>query len=245
VAEEILQEQVMTDHFQRIYARHADQYEALVAREDYQGNILKALQKIRPLDDLDVVEFGAGTGRLTCLLAPQVKRIRAFDASQHMLDVAAAKLNQMAVGNWQVAVGDNRALPVDDHSADIAIEGWSFGHFCGWYPKTWRDEIGQALAEMARILRPGGTAIILETLGTGRTTPQPPTEELGAFYGWLGRDHNFSSTWIRTDYRFESLAEAEQLARFFFGDELAAQVVVNNWVILPECTGLWWKTMPG
>jgi hypothetical protein len=50
----------------------------------------------------------------------------------------------------------------------------------------------------------------------------------------------FKSTWIRTDYRFASLDEAEALTRFFFGDELAARVVANEWVILPECTGIWW-----
>ena len=34
---------------------------------------------------------------------------------------------------------------------------------------------------------------------------------------------------------------AEQLTRFFFGDEMADEVVRQNWVVLPECTGVWWK----
>ena len=29
--------------------------------------------------------------------------------------------------------------------------------------------------------------------------------------------------------------------RFFFGDELAAQTVREQWQIVPECTGLWWE----
>ena len=52
----------------------------------------------------------------------------------------------------------------------------------------------------------------------------------------------FAATTIRTDYRFESLVEAETLTRFFFGDGLADQVVEKNWRILPEWTGIWWKT---
>jgi ubiquinone/menaquinone biosynthesis C-methylase UbiE len=232
----------MTDHFENIYANHADQYEALVAREDYQGNILKALELIRPLENLDVVEFGAGTGRLTCLLAPVVNSIRAFDASQPMLDIAAAKLKQSGVSNWQVNVADNRSLPVEDASADLAIEGWSFGHFQDWFPDIWRDEAGKAVAEMKRVLRHGGTAILIETLGTGREAPLPPHEGLEAFYAWLEAEHNFAPGFIRTDYQFESLDEAGRLTRFFFGDELADQVVANNWVILPECTGIWWRT---
>ncbi len=233
----------MTDHFQEIYAKHADQYEAMVAREDYQGNILKALERIRPLAGLEVVEFGAGTGRLTLMLAPLVKSIRAFDASQHMLDITIAKLQRSGLNNWHVSVADNRSLPVDDASADLSIEGWSFGHFVGWYPDTWREEIGKAVGEMKRVLRPGGTVIILETLGTGREAPQPPNDALAAYYAWLEVEHDFAPGFLRTDYKFESLEEAERLTRFFFGDELADQVIASNWVILPECTGIWWRNV--
>jgi hypothetical protein len=66
---------------------------------------------------------------------------------------------------------------------------------------------------------------------------------LAEFYAWLEGTHGFQTTNIRTDYQFDSLAEAEQLSRFFFGDELADEVVSKNWVILPECTGVWWKTV--
>jgi ubiquinone/menaquinone biosynthesis C-methylase UbiE len=230
----------MADHFQEIYAKHADKYEALVKREDYQGNILKALREIHPLTGVDVVEFGAGTGRLTLMLAPLVKSLYVFDGSQHMLDVTIDKLNQMDLANWHAEVADNRKIPVEDASADLSIQGWSFGHFASWYPDTWRDEIGKAVGEMKRVLRPGGTAIILETLGTGRETPQAPTEGLVAYYTWLEKEQGFRSTWIRTDYQFESLDEAKALTTFFFGDELASEVVKHNWVILPECTGVWW-----
>lgn len=230
----------MADHFQEIYAKHADKYEALVQREDYQGNILRTLREIRPLTGIDVVEFGAGTGRLTLMLALLVKYIHVFDGSQHMLDVTIGKLNQAGFANWHAQAADNRAIPVASGAAELSIQGWSFGHFCGWYPDTWRAEIGKAVGEMKRVLRPGGTAIILETLGTGREMPQAPTEGLAAYYEWLENEQGFTGTWIRTDYQFESLDEAKSLTTFFFGDELANDVVKHNWVILPECTGVWW-----
>jgi ubiquinone/menaquinone biosynthesis C-methylase UbiE len=230
----------MPDHFQTIYAQHADRYEALVLREDYQGSILQTLNRIHPVAGQDVVEFGAGTGRLTVLLAPLVRSIRAYDGSAHMLAVATGKLQGMGLSNWTTGVADNASLPEPDSSADIAIEGWSFGHCVGWYPESWRDEIGKALAEMRRILRPGGTLILMETMGTGSETPQPPNDGLAACYAWLEGEQGFQHQSIRTDYRFESLAEAESLTRFFFGEEMAAAVLKHNWVILPECTGVWW-----
>ncbi|MFL5800511.1 MAG: class I SAM-dependent methyltransferase [Roseiflexaceae bacterium] len=228
--------------FQTIYAQHADQYDQLVAREDYQDNIIRALSQIRPLAGLDVVELGAGTGRLTMLLAPLARSIRVFDASQHMLDVAAEKLARAGLQNWELAVADNRALPVDDASADLAIAGWTFGHMTEWYPETWRDEIGKALGEMRRALRPGGTAIVLETLGTGRETPKPPVERLAVYYAMLEQDYRFAATWIRTDYRFASAAEAEALTSFFFGVAMPASVTEEGYAIVPECTGIWWLT---
>ncbi len=233
----------MPDH-EKIYNEHADQYELLVSREDYQRNILRALDEIRPLDGLDVVELGAGTGRLTCMLAPVVKSIRAFDASQHMLDVAIAKLGQSGLQNWRVEVADHRNLPVTDQVADVAISGWSICYVVGRHEERWRDELDKALAEMKRVLRPGGTIIILETLGTGYEEPHPP-DDLVAYYAFLEEEEGFSSTWMRTDYRFESLAEAEALTRFFFGQSMADKLVSKDPVILPECTGIWWLSLVG
>ena len=46
-----------------VYQAHADQYERLVRREDYQNNLLAAIEEYCPLAGLDVVELGAGTGR--------------------------------------------------------------------------------------------------------------------------------------------------------------------------------------
>ncbi len=226
--------------FETIYREHALEYDRLVTREDHQGNLLHALKGLCPPAGASVVELGAGTGRITRLLAPHVRFIAAFDRSKAMLDVAAGRLKETSLRNWRLAVGDNRSLPVADGVADVAIAGWSFGHSTGWHPDTWPREIDRAVEQMRRVLRPGGAAIILETLGTGRESPQPPTPALAEYYRLLEDRHGFASRWIRTDYRFESLAEADRLTRFFFGDELADRVRRDKLVVLPECTGLWW-----
>lgn len=233
----------LDDGFERIYREQAAQYEQLVSREDYQEQIEPALRQIRPLEGLEVVELGAGTGRLTRMLARSAAHITAGDISPQMLSVARAGLMSCRYANWQLVVADNRCLPLTARSADLIVAGWSLGHSVGWYPDSWRTEIGRALNEMKRVLRSDGSIIILETLGTNQSTPRPPNAELADYYRWLETEHHFTRTWIRTDYQFTSVDEACDLTGFFFGREMAADVRRKGTSIVPECTGIWWLTL--
>jgi ubiquinone/menaquinone biosynthesis C-methylase UbiE len=233
----------MTDA-REIYQLHAERYDALVSREDHAGNLLKALRELVPFEGTDVVELGAGTGRITALLAPQVRSIQAFDREPAMLAVARRKLKQLGANNWQLELADNTHLPVPDASADLSIAGWSYGHQTVWHPGGWRAPNVAAVGEMRRVLRPGGTAIVIETLGTGHGEPFTPPPELGRYYALLTDELHFEQTWIRTDYRFTSASEGEQLLRFFFGEDLANAFVAAGSTSLEECTGLWWWRKP-
>jgi len=227
----------MSDQQRKIYQNDGDRYEALIAREDYEGNIMKALDEIISVDGLDVYDLGAGTGRLACLLAPRVKSIRAFDASEEMLRVCRQKFEASGLSNWQVDVADHRSIPVADHSADLVVSGWSVAYLYVWYPETWRAELEKWLDEMKRILRPGSFIVLFESLTTGSGTPIK-LEHLKGYYSWLD-ETGFQNKWIRTDMKFESLDEAVELSSFFFGEEFGVKVRQNNWVIVPECTGVW------
>ena len=228
----------------QIYASQAARYERLVAAEDWCGRLLPAIADLVPLAGAQVVEAGAGTGRLTRLLSPCVRQVHAFDRSGHMLQHAREYLLRDCPGNWSLTIADNQDLPLGNTCADIAIAGWSFGHSTVWNEEGWRVEVERAVGEMLRVLRPGGTALILETLGTGSETPQAPTANLGAFYNWLERERGFARRWLRTDYRFGSMQEARELLGFFFGEEFASQAPLSASCVLPECTGIWWRRTP-
>jgi len=226
---------------EEIYKTEGDKYEALIAREDYQGNILKALTEITDLENRLVLDLGAGTGRLTCLLAPIVKHIHTFDISEEMLRVCREKLSKTNLSNWKIDVADHRQLPIDDNSANLVVSGWSVSYLAVWNKETWRAELEKWLTEMKRILTPNSYIVLFESLGTGNDSPIK-LEHLKDFYVWLD-EVGFQNKIIRTDYKFESIQEAEELSRFFFGDELSDKVLKNNWIILPECTGVWWLKM--
>lgn len=225
--------------YNHIYNHQADLYAQLVAHEDYEHNLLPALSAIVPVAGLDVIESGAGTGRLTALLAPHARSFGAFDLSPAMVGEAAHRLR--AAHPIRFAIADHRALPAPDASADLVLSGWSVSALVVNYRETWQAQVAQTLREFARVLRPGGTIIILETKGTGHETPVD-YPNLADYYALL-KTQGFASTWVRTDFKFENKAQAEALTGFFFGEKFAKDSVAQYGVIVPECTGVWWKRL--
>jgi SAM-dependent methyltransferase len=223
----------------QIYQNDAQRYHTLISREDYEGNLLPAILKIDPLTDQDVIELGAGTGRLSCLIAPRVKSLLISDLSLPMLSIAIEKLVQMKLNNWHACLEAHHALPFTPCCADIVIAGWSFCYAAIHAKEDWERMLADALHQVDRILRPKGKLILIESLGTGFERPQAPAI-LQDYLGYLN-ENGFNSTWIRTDYCFKDLTEAQQLTRFFFGDDPMPMWQTDAGVIVPECTGIWWK----
>src|SRR5688572_25285308 len=191
----------MSDQQRKIYQSEGERYEALVSREDYQGNIPSTIDEIIHVDELDIIDLGAGTGRLTLILAPRVKSIHAFDVSAEMLRVCRERLITSGLSNWGVGVADHRNLPVEDHSVDLVVSGWSVSYLAVWNPEQSNQELDKWLLEMRRVLRKDGMIILFESLGTGNKSPIR-LEHVESTYQWLDA-HRFQNKWIRTDYQFE------------------------------------------
>ncbi len=102
------------------------------------GRDLRPARSGRPVDVLDL---GAGTGKLAGTLAAAGHRVVAVDVSEQML----AQLGR-AVPSADVRVGRAEQIPVDDACVDAVTVAQA------WH---WFDE-AEAVAECARVLRPGG-----------------------------------------------------------------------------------------
>jgi len=228
------------DH-KNTYRSEADKYELLISREDYQGNLIREIERIRVLDGLDIVDLGAGTGRLSVLLAPRAASLIALDIAPRMLQLANKKLMNLGLNNYVAAAGDHRALPLSNQIADLVVSGWSICYLADWFPASWKAELDEAFLEIERIVRPGGFILLIETQGTGYSSPHPPPH-LRDYFEYLNRS-GFTFTWIRTDYQFANLNEAVSMTDYFFGEDLAKIAAEKEWVILPECTGLWVKSL--
>jgi ubiquinone/menaquinone biosynthesis C-methylase UbiE len=223
--------------YRDVYTHHADRYDTLVSHEDHQGNLARMLDALALAPALNVVETGAGTGRVTRLLAPRARSIAAFDASPAMIAVAQPTLRQQPHVRFGVATHD--ALPVADACADLAVEAWAFGHALGWNPTAWSDDIVRWVLELERTVRPGGLILLIETMGTGVETPFAGGHSLQPFHTLVTETLGFAHHTIRTDYAFTNVDEAAETLGFFFGDRMASRVRERQWTHVPECTGVY------
>ena len=80
----------MSDHFIEIYQHHGEDYQRLIAAEDVEGNLLRALEEIVDFADARVLDLGSGTGRIPQLLAGGYRRLLAADLYRDMLREQAA-----------------------------------------------------------------------------------------------------------------------------------------------------------
>lgn len=225
-----------------VYGHISTPYDLLISKEDYMKNISKSLFEIIDLAGKDVVDLGAGTGRLTCIAAPQASSIIAVDSAADMLKKTAEKCTRMNLLNWKTSVSDFRNLSLEDESADVVLAGWSICYVASSNNQGWEDHLQDVMDEMTRVLRPDGKIIIYETMGTGNTEPLPP-DYLMQYFKALEERYGFESMKIRTDYKFDSVEQAEKLCRDFFGDEIGDRIKEEQTKIVPECTGVWWRSI--
>ncbi|MDH3686445.1 MAG: metalloregulator ArsR/SmtB family transcription factor [Myxococcales bacterium] len=131
---------------------------------------------------LRVLDLGTGTGVLALELARLGLSVVGVDESPRMLDAARAKLAAAGVTDVELRLGDASALPFADDELDAA-----FAHMVLQYlPAPF-----EALAEMARVTRPGGRVVAVDFASHDREWMR---EELGV--ARLGFDADEVASWF-------------------------------------------------
>jgi ubiquinone/menaquinone biosynthesis C-methylase UbiE len=102
------------------------------------------------------LDLGSGAGHASYALARGgVGRIVAYDLSAQMLEVTATEAKARGHGQIEVREGPAERLPFADASFDLVVTRYSAHH--------WMDAL-RAVHESARVLRPGGTMIVIDVL---------------------------------------------------------------------------------
>lgn len=138
----------------------------------------------------DVIDLGAGTGKLTRGIVALGRDVAAIEPSEPM----AARL-RAAVPEARVLAGSAEQIPLPDECADAVVAGQAFH----WFDPP------RALPEIARVLRPGGT---LGLVWNKRDTEVPWVRRVSELVSGSEVWHQRSSASVSASGLFGELEEA-------------------------------------
>lgn len=161
-----------SSEIQRMFGRIAHRYDllnrVLSLGQDVRWRRLVAL-RVAAVEPERVLDVCSGTGDIALGLEPGPIIIGA-DFSLPMLSLARAKASERNRA-LQLSVADALALPMADASVDVVTVAFGVRNF---------EDLEHGLGELIRVLRPGGTLLVLEF--------SHPRGLFGPFLGW----------WVRT-----------------------------------------------
>jgi ubiquinone/menaquinone biosynthesis C-methylase UbiE len=112
------------------------------------------------LPAVTVADIGCGEGYLTIEASAWARAVIGIDRSDDVLERAKARADRRQATNIEWKKGDLARLPLRDASVDIALLSQSLHH---------ASDAERAVAEAARILRPGGRLLIMDLKSHGET----------------------------------------------------------------------------
>jgi ubiquinone/menaquinone biosynthesis C-methylase UbiE/DNA-binding MarR family transcriptional regulator len=102
-----------------------------------------------------IADLGAGEGTFSQLLARRSKKVIAVDNSEKMVEYGRELARKHGVKNLEYRKGDLEDVPIKDATVDLAFFSQALHH--AQHPQ-------RAVAEAARILKPGGRIVVLDLL---------------------------------------------------------------------------------
>jgi SAM-dependent methyltransferase len=107
--------------------------------------------------DATVLDLGAGTGKLTRALVPRFARVIAVEPDDEMRAVL-----EEVVAAADALAGEGEAIPIEDDSVGAVFSGEAFH----WFATS------RTVAEVERVLRPGGAFVFLWNIFEGHVEPE-------------------------------------------------------------------------
>ncbi len=106
-----------------------------------------------------VLDIGCGADHTALAAAPRAAAVTAVDVTPEMLETAARLAAERGITNITFRRADASDLPFPDDSFDVVTSRYSAHHFA---------DPARAVAEAARVLRPGGRLLLADTVAPDR-----------------------------------------------------------------------------
>jgi len=212
-----------------------DVYEVENQGVDRAGRIESAMAGIHPFAGSDLVDVGCGSGfHLPRFRDLGARTVVGVEPHLPLLEIAQQRV--AGVDAIQVFDGAAQHLPLDDSSVDVAHARWAYFFGAGCEP---------GLAELARVLRPGGTAFVIDndatrsTFGLWFRRAYPAYDPLAVERFW--RRQGWSREALEIRWEFDSREDLEAVVRIEFPETAAEGILAeHDGTGVDYAVNLWW-----
>lgn len=188
---------------------------------DPEGVIEEAMRSVADWAGRDVLDVGCGSGFHLPRFAATARHV--VGVEPHPPLVSLARRRTRRTDNVTVQQGTAQRLPVPDSCIDVAHARWAYFFGAGCEP---------GLRELARVVRPGGTAFVIDNDGTRSTFgrwfrrgyPTVDPEAVEGFWSVQG----WSRAPLDVEWRFASRADLEAVVRIELDPATADAVLAEH-----------------
>lgn len=184
----------------------------------------------------DVLDIGCGSGFHLPVFAESACSVTGLEPHPPLAERARERTAYLA--NVVVLEAGAEAMPLPDASVDIAHARWAYFFGPGCEP---------GLAQLDRVMRPGGTAFVLDNDATRSTfgrwfreaLPTYDPEAVERFWGRRG----WSRERLDIAWSFDSRADFEAVVRIEYAPEPAARILAEDLARtgVDYAVNLWWR----
>ena len=160
----------------KFWDKIAERYskQPIIDEAAYQKKLQVTQKYFKP--NMEVLEFGCGTGSTTIIHAPYVKHIRAIDVSSEMIKIAQGKAEAQNINNVTFEQLTIEELTVADETFDVVL-GLNILHLL--------ENKKEVIAKVYKMLKPGGV-FVTSTMCLGDTMKWfKVIASIGKFFGLM------------------------------------------------------------
>lgn len=185
---------------------------------DPERKVLAALERIVPMAGKRIADVGTGIGHYPMLLARHTGRTYGIESDPVLLDVARQRAAAAHQPNLRIVEGGLDSLPLRDSAVDIVL--------CGLIEPD--DTSLPGMAELLRVLRPGGRLIVIGYYGRDQVASLLEPEVVAHAFdatqrrtGWWLR-HGFKIKVVHSRIDISDPEVAMELLPHLYGDRARA-----------------------
>ncbi|WP_307835845.1 class I SAM-dependent methyltransferase [Phycicoccus sonneratiae] len=211
-------------------------YELENIASDRAGVIDRAIDALHPLRGADLLDVGCGTGFHLPRFAERGARVLGVEPHLPLVRRAANRLRARG-SRARVVAGDAEALPLGAGSVDVVHARWAYFFGPGCEP---------GLDELARVLRPGGVACLVDndatrsTFGAWFSRAYPAYDPVAVQRFWDRQ--GFTTQALTIEWRFERREDLEAVVRIELPPGPADEVLASHeGLVVDYAVALRWR----